>query len=194
MNESEARTRLVDLTAANTFPTLTPEQVDSLLRGARRVDSDGYLPSDDTEWSAATEYAVDDVVVPTSRTGRTYKVTDAGTSGVTEPTWPTVHGGTVALDGVTYEDITDDTTAWAGSWDFYRAAAEGWRIKAGNVSNRHDFGSNQGNYNPAQVFDHCIKMADLYAAKTIGTINVERPISQWDGRGGIPGAHLPWAK
>lgn len=193
MNESEARAKLVDLTAANTFPTLTDEQVDRLLRSSRRVDVDGVLPSDDTEWAAATDYVVDDLIVPTVRSGRAYKVTVAGTSGATEPTWPTVHGDTVTLDGVTYEDVTDDHAIWSGPWDFNRAAAEGWRIKAANVSNRHDFGSNQGNYNPSQVFEHCVKMAEYYASRQIGTIDVES-VRRWDGRGGIPGAHLPWAK
>jgi hypothetical protein len=92
---------------------------------------------------------------------------------------------------VTYAENGTDGV-WTGTWDFNRAAAEGWRIKAGSVSNRHDFGSNQGNYNPAQVFEHCLKMADYYAAKVISSINLTR--GRWDGRGAIPGAHLPWAK
>lgn len=56
-------------------------------------------------WVKETAYAEDDVVRPTSLsafTGYTYICTTAGTSGATEPTWPTTEDGTVADGTVTW--------------------------------------------------------------------------------------------
>lgn len=48
-----------------------------------------------TIWAAATAYTVGDVVLPTVRNGRRYRVTQAGTSGATEPTWSTSQQSTL---------------------------------------------------------------------------------------------------
>ena len=187
ISEVEVRARLVDMVAATVFPTLTDDQVNRLLRNARKQDKYGWRPSWDTEWQPNHVYAVNDVIVPTTRNAHTYIVSDPGTSGATEPVWPTDPQSTVTLDGVEYTEITDMLAIWWGRWDLNAAAAEGWRIKAGLVSNRHDFGSNQGNYNPSQIFEHCNQMAAMYAAKTIGSLSLES--GRWDGSGRIPGAH-----
>ena len=57
-----------------------------------------------TAWQASTAYAVGDVVVPTSgkENGFRYECTTAGTSGSSEPTWPTSEGATK----------TDGTVTW----------------------------------------------------------------------------------
>lgn len=186
MNEAEARADLEDMVAAAVFPTLDADQITRLLRGARRVDDNGRLPSEDTEWEPATVYAVGDVIVPTVRNGHAYRVTDAGTSGATEPTWPTTEGGVVTLDGVEYTE--DSGTVWVGTYELNSAASKGWRIKAGLVSNRHSFGSNQGNYNPEQVHQHCMAMADHYRDKQVASVVLAS--GRWSGSGGLPGAHL----
>jgi hypothetical protein len=187
MIETEARARLSDLVAATVFPQLSTEQLDRLLRSARRVDADDHLPSDDTEWAASTVYEADAFVVPTSRNGHTYRVSVAGTSDSTEPTWPTGAGETVVDGTVTWTEASEGQSIWTGTWDFFRAAAEGWRIKAGLVSNRHAFGSNQGNYNPEQLFEHCMRMAGHYEAK--GVSSMQLASGAWDGHGHINAAH-----
>lgn len=186
--EADAYARLSDMVARTVFPELSNEQMARLLQYARREDAYGWLPSYDIEWTPNTVYALNDVIVPPIRNGHTYIISDGGTSGTTEPDWPLDVGDEVTLDGVTYMDISSYVSVWYGRWDFNRAAAEGWRVKAGMVSNRHDFGSNQGNYNPSQLFEHCNKMAEVYAAKTVGAIALET--GRWDGTGRIPGAHL----
>lgn len=54
-------------------------------------------------WAASTVYALDSAVRPSvDRNGFTYQCTTAGTSGVSEPVWPTTAGQTV----------TDGTACW----------------------------------------------------------------------------------
>lgn len=56
-----------------------------------------------TTWAASTAYTTGDVVRPTTGNGHLYRCIVAGTSGGTEPSWPTVSGDTV----------TDGTVKWA---------------------------------------------------------------------------------
>jgi hypothetical protein len=57
-----------------------------------------------TAWQASHAYSLGDVVVPTAglENGFRYECTTAGTSGASEPTWPTVEGATV----------DDNTATW----------------------------------------------------------------------------------
>lgn len=60
------------------------------------------------KWESNFDYAVDDLVIPSpaKETGFWYKViTDTGSSGTTEPVWPTTLGGTVVDGGLTWEAI-----------------------------------------------------------------------------------------
>jgi hypothetical protein len=52
-----------------------------------------------TVWQATHAYSLGEVRRPTSTNNRTYRVTTAGTSAGSEPTWPTTDGGTVT-DGI----------------------------------------------------------------------------------------------
>ncbi len=54
-------------------------------------------------WAASTNYSVGDKRVPTVANGYYYEVTaDAGSSGGSEPTWPTTIGNTVVDSGITW--------------------------------------------------------------------------------------------
>jgi hypothetical protein len=58
-------------------------------------------------WQASHDYALDDLCRPTgpNANGHYYKVTtDAGSSGATEPTWPTGSGVTVVDGGITWTE------------------------------------------------------------------------------------------
>ena len=57
-----------------------------------------------SDWVASTAYAVGDVVVPTTPTGRVYQVVTAGTSGASEPTWNTT-GGSTGDNTVVWKEI-----------------------------------------------------------------------------------------
>lgn len=67
---------------------------DELIRVAMSfsTNSQDVLPV----WPANTAVILNDVYLPTSPNGHKYQVTTAGTTGSTEPTWPTGAGATVA--------------------------------------------------------------------------------------------------
>jgi hypothetical protein len=55
-------------------------------------------------WQASTPYAQDDAVRTTAANGHRYRATNAGTSGASEPTWPTTAGATVVDGGITWQE------------------------------------------------------------------------------------------
>lgn len=57
-------------------------------------------------WQATHAYIVGNIVRPVTANGRSYKCTIAGTSGGTEPTWPTTPNGTVVDGAVTWKENT----------------------------------------------------------------------------------------
>lgn len=61
-----------------------------------------------TSWAATTAYGSDttaNYVRPTTGNGFVYRATGSGTSGASEPTWPTTIGATVVDSGVTWTCI-----------------------------------------------------------------------------------------
>jgi len=71
------------------------------------VDQVTLTPTDILpEWVASTAYSLGDTAEPTVDNTYRYKVTTAGTSGGTEPTWPTSIGSTVVDGTVTWVCIS----------------------------------------------------------------------------------------
>jgi len=69
-------------------------------------------------WAADTSYSEGDIKIPTSRNGHRYRVTVGGTSGSSEPTWPTTSGATVTDNEVTWEEYGGEHASretWAGT-------------------------------------------------------------------------------
>lgn len=56
-------------------------------------------------WVTGQSYAAGDYILSSDGNGRIYKVTSGGSSGGTEPNWPTTTGATVTVNGVSYEDV-----------------------------------------------------------------------------------------
>jgi hypothetical protein len=69
-----------------------------------------------TTWVARNAYALGAVVVPTGGGAHAYEATVAGTSGNTEPVWPTTPGGTVSDGTVTWQeqDLLDCYSSLSG--------------------------------------------------------------------------------
>lgn len=84
----------------------------------------GYLVDQLTQWAATTAYSLENLRRPlAARNGYYYEVTTAGTSGGTEPTWPTTVGNTVVDGTVTWtcrQIPKSDAvlSAWGRLWMF----------------------------------------------------------------------------
>jgi len=85
-----------------------------LTRMAPRFEDDGKLHidilvnGDPPTWTASTAYIVGDTVIPTTPNDNVYKCTTAGTSGSSEPTFPTTEDQTV----------NDNTVVWTLTYDY----------------------------------------------------------------------------
>jgi len=64
-----------------------------------------YQACNPDEWQASTTYNVGDVVRPTTRNGFVYVCTVAGTTGSSEPSWPTNAGDTITDNEITWEAV-----------------------------------------------------------------------------------------
>jgi hypothetical protein len=73
-----------------------------------------------TVWQATHAYSLGEVRRPTSTNNRTYRVTTAGTSAGSQPTWPTTDGGTVTDGSVVW---TETSVTVACSYATYSTAA-----------------------------------------------------------------------
>lgn len=65
-------------------------------------------------WTASTVVILNDVYLPTSANGHKYRVSTAGTTGATEPAWPTGAGATVASGTVVFTEIGSTVLQQAG--------------------------------------------------------------------------------
>lgn len=168
----EARAELEAMTASSVEPTLSATEITRLLLHARRADYD-YTESDlYTDWAAVTTYALNAERVPTTRNGHYYKVTTAGISGATEPTWPTTSGATVVDGTATWTEV--GTTAWTPTWDLNSAAADGWEWKANRASNMNTFlqdGRSQGN---DYLYLNCRRQAETYRNKIVQSVPIRK--------------------
>lgn len=65
-------------------------------------------------WPASTLILLGDIYLPTVLNGHKYEVTTGGTTGATEPTWPTTPGGTVASGTAVFTEIGSTVLQQAG--------------------------------------------------------------------------------
>ncbi len=168
MDEATARTRIESMTAWDSEPTLTADQIDLLVAFARRSDPSFRWITDDATWAATTAYALSDRRAPVSRNGHIYTVTTAGTSGANEPLWPS--SGTVTDGTVVW---TEAGSSWTPTYDLNAAAAEGWRWKAARVAGEFTFGTDQQSFNRDDKHVHCMAMAEHYQKRVSGSIRVK---------------------
>lgn len=116
---AEVRASAQGMTASG-VPAATDALVRDLIeRASRMIDrecgvSEGYFESAlYPTWESGRVYVVGEIVTPTTANAHKYRITTAGTSGATEPTWPTVSGGTVANGTVVFTEHGADVVATA---------------------------------------------------------------------------------
>lgn len=74
------------------------------------TNSQDVFPS----WKASRAVTLNDVYLPTTPNGHKYQVSTGGTTGSSEPTWPTTSGGTVASGTAVFTEIGSTVLAQAG--------------------------------------------------------------------------------
>ncbi len=77
------------------------------------------------------------------------------------------------LDSSRVVDATGLAPTAAGyklTWDLNRAAAEGWRWKAGKVAGAFDFNADGASFNRSQVLTQCEKMVVQYQRRIGGSL------------------------
>lgn len=186
MDIAVARARLERMVRWDSAPTLTSAEVDDLMLLARTTDLNGYDPYDVwaplTVYPAAAVYTrhVDDLIypapmarVPTISNGHLYTVRVPGTSGTTEPGWPLAVGGEVTDGTVTWRE--SGRYLWTPTFNLGRAAAEGWRWKAGKVVDQYAVGLGTGKtFARNQQYQMCMQQAAAFggAGGGIGSVRL----------------------
>ncbi len=114
---SEVRAMAQSMTTS-AVPPATDDLVRDLIARASRyfdlqcgVDPGYFDPALYPVWESNHAYVVGDIVTPTTRNSHKYRVTTAGTSAATEPTFPTSASGTVTSGGVVFTENGADVVA-----------------------------------------------------------------------------------
>ena len=179
LDYTDALAELTDMVAASTDPALSTAELRRLLRYAQVADADGNLPDTYAIWTAQAAQAINRLVVPSIRNGYAYKATTAGTSGANEPTWPTTIAATVADGTVVWTCY--EAAMWTPAYDrmaLNLSAAEGWRIKAGRLTDNETF-SVDGAFVQAQLRrGDMLEMAKTYRRKYIGVAPMQGRVYQ----------------
>lgn len=172
MNRTDAKTELAAMVAATTAPTLDDAALTRLLRRAAVADAALNDPDDYPDWAASLARAVGDRVVPAPRNGFVYRCTVAGTSGSSQPAWPTTLNQTVADGTATW--VCEAAAGWSPTYTHHslnRAAAAGWREKAARLAVEFDVKLGSGKeFERSQKIAACERMAARYEAKAGGAL------------------------
>lgn len=164
---------LSDLVQATVEPVLSAAELMRLLRYAQAADEDGNAPDIYETWGASIAYGVKERVVPVARNGYVYKVTAAGTSGLTQPTWPTTIDATVTDGSVVW--TCEETAEWVPSYDAYwlnKSAAEGWEMKAAKISDEDHFTADGGSFAPELRRADMMAKATTFRNRLVGSMQV----------------------
>jgi hypothetical protein len=167
VDEATATARLQSMTAWDSEPVLSADQLTALVAFGRRSDDVFRWITDDTNWAAVTTYVLNTRRAPITRNGHIYLVTTAGTSGAVEPAWPTALNATIADGTVVW---TEAGGSWAPTYDLNAAAAEGWRWKAATVAGAFSFTTDSQVFNRAEINAMCLAMAEKYQKRVTGSI------------------------
>lgn len=117
----ETASQMTEGAKSASSPTLTTNEylLDLIERASRIFDltvgvAPGYFESAYYPvWKSGHVYVVGEIVTPTTRNLHRYRVTTAGTSGTSEPTFPTGSGATVTSGNVVFTEYGEDVVASA---------------------------------------------------------------------------------
>jgi hypothetical protein len=109
-----------------------------------------------TFWTLTTAFIFGAVVLPATQNGHRYACTQGGTSGATEPTWPTRDGATITDGTVTWQEAGSD---YENVFDIRAAAHEAWLMKEAKALEMFDFGDQK----LSQIADRCREKAESFS-------------------------------
>lgn len=144
----------------DSYPQLGPDDLDEMVRSARRADALGFPPDAFQPWQPGS-YGLGATAVPSDRNGIVYQVTArtaTGATGATEPAWPI--SGTIVDGDLTWS--VADSAPWTPTWAINAGVAKGWRIKAGKAAARFSFSAGTDRFDTNQVAANCLLMAKQY--------------------------------
>lgn len=107
---------LVRLVRPGSAPELTAPELEDALDGNRRA----------YRWATSLNLTINQTVMPTVRNGHVYRVIQGGTTGASEPTWPTGSDDTV-VDGTA--TLIEAGVDFANVYNIRGAAEECWALK-----------------------------------------------------------------
>lgn len=115
----EVATAMTDAPKAASSPSaISASALTTLIERASRyfdlccgVEPGYFNPAYYPVWQSGHVYIVGDIVTPTTRNLHVYRVTTAGTSGASEPTFPTGSGATVTNGTVVFTEYGADVVA-----------------------------------------------------------------------------------
>lgn len=141
-HKEAALAELKRLAQPDTQPKLTDPELDAILDTVLRA----------TVWASATVYTWGDSVIPTTRNGHRFKATTGGTSGTTEPVWPTRNMSSLDDGTVTWQEAGAD---FKNLYDIRAAAHKAWLMKVAKATELFDHGGDTY----SQILEHCKDMA-----------------------------------
>ncbi len=145
---TDAKSQLAFELQASLPPVLTDADLGALLAKVERA----------TLWTAATAVAVNDVIIPATANGLRYICTKAGTTGDTEPVWPTRIRGTIGDGDAVWEEAGNQYDLW----DMAEAIYQGWILKKAKAVVY--IGSEEG---LSDIYEHCADMAEQTKPATV---------------------------
>lgn len=160
MTDAQARQQIELYLNWNSFPALSVTEVDFLLLDARRPDQDKTVPDRYLTWRPSFAYALGTLIVPDPRDGFYYEATVAGTSGATQPTFPTVIDATVVDGGVTWKN--KGSAPWVPTYSTAYAIYRGWNLKSAKVVAAVDVEESDQSLKRSQIFKACQEIAKVW--------------------------------
>lgn len=168
LSAATARKRLEFALQWQAAPALTTDEVDELFAMARRPDTYGVAADAYADWKASAALALGAMRVPTTRNGYVYRVSTAGTTGASEPAWPTTLNATVT-DGMAVWTCSA-VASWTPTYDLRYAAAEGWEMKAAKVVGSFDVKAGSVDAKRNQVYQACMRKVRQFRGGGITSI------------------------
>lgn len=145
-----ALNELITLVQPNSLPKLTSSELDEAIDHNQRA----------RRWRASFTLAVSAVVMPTVRNGHAYRVLEGGTTGASEPTWPTGADETIVNGSVIFVEAGPDFTS---VYNVRGAAEECWGLKE-----RKAIELSVGGPDLAKISEQCQEQRKSYASVLIG--------------------------